>query len=33
LDEIEDFLRKYPSPACTEYRKLLSVYDLKRYKD
>ena len=31
LDELETFLRKYSETASTEYRKLLSVYDLKRY--
>jgi hypothetical protein len=33
LDEIESFLREYSAPTSTEYRKLLSVYDFKKYKD
>lgn len=33
LDEIEAFLRENTSTTSTEYRKLLSVYDLKKYKD
>lgn len=32
LDEIEAFLRENTSTTSTEYRKLLSVYDLKKYK-
>ncbi|WP_026976427.1 SIR2 family protein [Flavobacterium tegetincola] len=32
LDEIESFLREYSPTTSTEYRKLLSVYDLKKYK-
>ncbi len=31
LDEIEKFLRENPSSTDTSYRKLLSVYDLKKY--
>lgn len=33
LDEIETYLRENTSTTSTEYRKLLSVYDLKKYKD
>lgn len=33
LDEIEEFLRLNTSTTSTEYRKLLSVYDLKKYYD
>lgn len=33
LDEIEAFLRENTSTTSTEYRKLLSVYDLKKYKE
>jgi len=33
LDEVEAYLRENPSTTSTEYRKLLSVYDLKKYKD
>jgi hypothetical protein len=32
LEEIEVFLRGNTSTVSTEYRKLLSVYDLKKYK-
>ena len=33
LNIVEDYLRKHTSTSKTEYRKLLSVYDLKKYKD
>ncbi len=33
LDDIENYLRKSTSTNSTDYRKLLSVYDLKRYKN
>ncbi|CAI2767367.1 SIR2 family protein [Flavobacterium collinsii] len=33
LDEVELYLRENPSTTSTEYRKLLSIYDLKKYKD
>lgn len=33
LDEIESYLREHTSTTSTDYRKLLSVYDLKRYKE
>ncbi|MNQ99359.1 hypothetical protein D3C85_1150890 [compost metagenome] len=33
LDEIETYLRENPSTTSTEYRKLLSIYDFKKYKD
>lgn len=33
LDEIEQHLRENPSTTSTEYRKLLSIYDLKKYKE
>ncbi len=32
LDEIESYLRENTSTTSTDYRKLLSVYDLKRYQ-
>lgn len=32
LDEIELHLRENPSTTSTEYRKLLSIYDLKKFK-
>lgn len=32
IDEIEVYLRENPSTISTEYRKLLSVYDLKKYQ-
>lgn len=31
LEEIEDYLRKYNLPKDTNFRKLLSVYDYKKY--
>jgi hypothetical protein len=31
LDEVEQFLRENTSSTDTSYRKLLSVYDLKKY--
>ncbi|QDW20478.1 SIR2 family protein [Flavobacterium sp. KBS0721] len=33
LDEIEQFLREKMSTTSTDYRKLLSVYDLKKYNN
>ena len=33
LDEVESYLRENTSTTSTEYRKLLSVYDLKKFKD
>jgi len=33
LDEIESYLRENTSTTSTDYRKLLSVYDLKRYQE
>ena len=32
LDEVEDFLKNYTSKTSTDYRRLLSVYDLKKYE-
>jgi len=33
LDETEKYLREHTSTTSTDYRKLLSVYDLKRYQE
>ena len=33
LEDIEMFLRENTSTTSTEYRKLLSVYDLKKFKE
>ncbi|MFZ3591619.1 SIR2 family NAD-dependent protein deacylase [Bacillus sp. DJP31] len=33
LEPIEDYLRKYPDKKTTDYRKLLCVYDYKKYAE
>ena len=33
LEDIENFLRVIASTTSTEYRKLLSVYDIKKFKE
>jgi len=33
LSIVEDYLRKYENKECTDYRKLLCVYDYKKYSE